>query len=227
MVDVATMAIEAAQKEEAIGGTEDIPMDMELQDQVQHVRTKMSEIEKLVPQLLGAVEMAAGQPVDSTYSEHLHLLAQEWATKVCGGGREGGGDGGERREGGMGDGGERREGGMGDGGERREGGMGDGGERREGGGERREGGREGRRGWGREEGWETANLCTLQAKVLMKGVDDITLGMGGAADTLFLSAKSGDAELQAEQTKAIKSLASSLQNIAMEAMEGCVITMTM
>ena len=209
MVDVATMAIEAAQKEEAIGGTEDIPMDMELQDQVQHVRTKMSEIEKLVPQLLGAVEMAAGQPVDSTYSEHLHLLAQEWATKVCGGGREGGGDGGERREGGRGDGGERREGGRGDGGERRE------------------GGREGGRGWGREEGWETANLCTLQAKVLMKGVDDITLGMGGAADTLFLSAKSGDAELQAEQTKAIKSLASSLQNIAMEAMEGCVIAMTM
>ncbi len=59
-----------------------------------------------------------------------------------------------------------------------------------------------------------------QAKVLMRGVDDITLGMGGAADTLFLSAKSGDAGLQTQQTNAIKSLASSLQTIAKEAMEG-------
>lgn len=59
-----------------------------------------------------------------------------------------------------------------------------------------------------------------QAKVLMKGVDDITLGMGGAADTLFLSAKSGDEGLQMEQTKAIKNFASSLQAIANEAVEG-------
>lgn len=54
----------------------------------------------------------------------------------------------------------------------------------------------------------------------MKGVDDITLGMGGAADTLFLSAKSGDAGLQSQQTEAIKNFASSLQNMAKEAMEG-------
>lgn len=59
-----------------------------------------------------------------------------------------------------------------------------------------------------------------QAKVLMKGVDDITLGMGGAADTLFLSAKSGDEGLQMEQTEAIKNFASSLQAIANEAVEG-------
>lgn len=84
MVDVATMAIEAAQTEEAIGGTgdDDFSMDKELQEQVQLVRTKMSEIEKLTPQLLGAAEMAAGQPLGSAASEHLHLLAQEWATKV-------------------------------------------------------------------------------------------------------------------------------------------------
>lgn len=54
----------------------------------------------------------------------------------------------------------------------------------------------------------------------MKGVDDITLGMGGAADTLFLSAKSGDAGLRREQSKAINSLAFSLQTIAKEATEG-------
>ena len=59
-----------------------------------------------------------------------------------------------------------------------------------------------------------------QAKTLMKGVDDITLGMGGAADTLFLSAKSGDPGLQMQQTKAIKGLASSLQSMANEALEG-------
>ena len=85
MVDVAAMAIEAAQTEEAIGGTGDmdISVDKELQEQVRLVRTKMSEIQKLTPQLLGAVEMAIGQPADSAASEHLHLLSQEWATKVC------------------------------------------------------------------------------------------------------------------------------------------------
>lgn len=54
----------------------------------------------------------------------------------------------------------------------------------------------------------------------MKGVDDITLGMGGAADTLILSAQSGDAGLLSEQTKSIKTLTSSLQSMAMDAMEG-------
>ena len=35
-------------------------------------------------------------------------------------------------------------------------------------------------------------LCCVQAKVLMKTVDNVSLGMGGAADTLLLSAKLGD-----------------------------------
>lgn len=56
----------------------------------------------------------------------------------------------------------------------------------------------------------------------MKGVDDITLGMGGAADTLLLSAKSGDEGLLTKQTQAIKNLASDLQTIAEDAMEGFV-----
>ena len=54
----------------------------------------------------------------------------------------------------------------------------------------------------------------------MKGVDDVTLGMGGPADTLFISAKSGDPGLLAEQSKAIRSLASSLQDIAHDAVAG-------
>ena len=83
-MDVATMAIEAAQTEEAIGGTGDmdVSVDKELQEQVRLVRTKMSEIQKLTPQLLGVAEMAMGQPADSEASEQLHLLSQEWATKV-------------------------------------------------------------------------------------------------------------------------------------------------
>lgn len=84
MVDVAHMAIKAAMTEEAIGGTGDPnqSVDRELQEQVKLVRTKLSEIEKLTPQLLGAAEMAAGQPVGEAASEHLHLLAQEWATNA-------------------------------------------------------------------------------------------------------------------------------------------------
>ena len=56
--------------------------------------------------------------------------------------------------------------------------------------------------------------------MLMKGVDDITLGMGGAADTLILAAQSGDTGLFQEQAKSIKTLASSLQTMAKDAMEG-------
>ena len=61
---------------------------------------------------------------------------------------------------------------------------------------------------------------SLQAKVLMKGVDDITLGMGGAADTLILAAQSGDAGLLQDQATSIKTLANSLQVMAKDAMEG-------
>ena len=60
----------------------------------------------------------------------------------------------------------------------------------------------------------------LQAKVLMKGVDDVTLGMGSPADTLLISAKSGDPGLLAEQSKAISHLASSMQDIVQDAVEG-------
>ena len=95
----------------------------------------------------------------------------------------------------------------------------------------REGGREGGRGG---EGVKTiatgsrlpSSLLSflppslLQAKVLMKGVDDVTLGMGSPADTLLISAKSGDPGLLAEQSKAISYLASSMQDIVQDAVEG-------
>ena len=60
----------------------------------------------------------------------------------------------------------------------------------------------------------------MQAKVLMRRVDDVSLGMSGPADTLFLSARSGDPTLLSEQGKAITELASSLSNIAQDALEG-------
>lgn len=59
----------------------------------------------------------------------------------------------------------------------------------------------------------------FQAKVLMKSVDDVSLGMGGAADTLFISARSGDEGLLSEQTKSIQTLASSLHDIAHDSVE--------
>ncbi len=67
-------------------------------------------------------------------------------------------------------------------------------------------------------------MCSQQAKVLMKGVDDITLGMGGAADTLILAAQSGDTGLLQEQAKSIETLASSLQTMARDAIEGWVLS---
>lgn len=67
---------------------------------------------------------------------------------------------------------------------------------------------------------EIEHLSPLQAKVLMRGVDDVSLGMSGPADTLLLSARSGDPTLLSEQGKAITDLASSLSNIAQDALEG-------
>ena len=55
--------------------------------------------------------------------------------------------------------------------------------------------------------------------MLMKRVDDVSLGMGGAADTLFISARSGDHGLLTEQTKSIQTLAESLQDIAQDSVE--------
>ena len=53
-----------------------------LQEQIRHVRVTASEIQKLTPQLLSAVDMASGQGDSSATTEHLNLLSQEWATKV-------------------------------------------------------------------------------------------------------------------------------------------------
>lgn len=53
----------------------------------------------------------------------------------------------------------------------------------------------------------------------MKSVDDVSLGMGGSADTLFISARSGDKGLLAEQTTSIKTLAESLHDIAQDSVE--------
>lgn len=83
MVDIATLTLEAAETEETIGDA-DLGHDPELQEQVKIVKTKMFEIQKLTPQLLDAAEMASGHPVGSASSEHLHLVSQEWATKVGG-----------------------------------------------------------------------------------------------------------------------------------------------
>lgn len=88
MVGIATKTIEAAMKEETMGmggggsGDSTWPEDTELQEQVRLVRTKMSEIQKLKPQLLKAADMAAGEPTGSAASENLNLLSQEWAAKV-------------------------------------------------------------------------------------------------------------------------------------------------
>ena len=54
----------------------------------------------------------------------------------------------------------------------------------------------------------------------MRGVDDISLGVSGPADTLFLSAQAGDPALLTEQSNAIRELATSLNNIAQDALEG-------
>ena len=53
----------------------------------------------------------------------------------------------------------------------------------------------------------------------MKTIDNVSLGMGGAADTLLLSAKLGDPTLLVES---IQTLADSLRKIAEDAVEGCV-----
>lgn len=54
---------------------------------------------------------------------------------------------------------------------------------------------------------------------MLKSVDDVSLGMGGAADTLFISARSCDDGLLAEQTKSMQTLATSLHDIAQDSVE--------
>ena len=59
-----------------------------------------------------------------------------------------------------------------------------------------------------------------QAKALMKGVDDLSLGMGGPADALVISAGSQDPTLLEEHTKNVKGLASTLRTVAMDSVAG-------
>ena len=84
MLNVAMATIEAAMTEEAIGNSDDSfqSADVELQEQVQQVKVTMREIRKLTPQFLAAAQAASTQPAGSATVEHLHLLSQEWATKV-------------------------------------------------------------------------------------------------------------------------------------------------
>lgn len=84
MLNVAMATIEAATTEEAIGNSDDSfqSADVELQEQVQQVKVTMREIRKLTPQFLAAAQAASTQPAGSATVEHLHLLSQEWATKV-------------------------------------------------------------------------------------------------------------------------------------------------
>ncbi len=51
-------------------------------------------------------------------------------------------------------------------------------------------------------------------------MDSITLGMGGAADTLLITARSGDSGLLEEQVQALQSLTASLRSIAKDAVAG-------
>ena len=83
MVDIASMTVEAAATEEAIGYMENSDSgDSELQEQVQKVKVTVSEIQKLTPQLLSAAKMATGKEESSAAAERLNLLSEEWATKV-------------------------------------------------------------------------------------------------------------------------------------------------
>ena len=83
MVDIATMTIEAAATEEAIGLMESSNSgDCELQEQVESVKVTASEIQTLTPQLIGAAKMATGKGESSAAMERLNLLSEEWATKV-------------------------------------------------------------------------------------------------------------------------------------------------
>ena len=54
----------------------------------------------------------------------------------------------------------------------------------------------------------------------MKGVDDITIGMSGPADSLLIAANSADPALLSEQCKGILVLAASLKDIALDATQG-------
>lgn len=54
----------------------------------------------------------------------------------------------------------------------------------------------------------------------MRGVDDVTIGMSGPADSLLISANSGDRSLLSDQVEAIGKLASSLKSITEDSVVG-------
>lgn len=56
----------------------------------------------------------------------------------------------------------------------------------------------------------------------MRGVDDITIGMSGPADSLLIAANSGDPTLLDQQAKSITNLSSSLMTISKDAVQGYV-----
>lgn len=60
----------------------------------------------------------------------------------------------------------------------------------------------------------------LQASALMKDVDDITIGMSGPADSLLLSATSGDPALLDEQCRSIMRLSKSMLKISDDSVLG-------
>ncbi len=62
----------------------------------------------------------------------------------------------------------------------------------------------------------------LQANALMKGVDDITIGMSGPADSLLISASSGDPALLDEQCRSVMELSKSMLKISQDSILGLV-----
>eukprot|EP00731_Ephydatia_muelleri_P020881 Em0013g608a len=66
-----------------------------------------------------------------------------------------------------------------------------------------------------------AHEWATKAKALMKGVDGLSLGMGGPADALVIAAGSQDPTLLEEHTKNVKRLASTLHTVAMDSVAGC------
>ena len=56
----------------------------------------------------------------------------------------------------------------------------------------------------------------------MRGVDDITIGMSGPADSLLIAANSGDPTLLDQQVKSITNLSSSLMTISKDSVQGYV-----
>lgn len=66
----------------------------------------------------------------------------------------------------------------------------------------------------------TNQYILSQASGLMKGVDDITIGMSGPADTLIIAANSNDAILLEQQAVSIKRIADSMLAIAQDAVQG-------